>query len=107
MAEEYDVIVIGAGAAGEHAAGRCTDAGLRTAVAEHELVGGECSYWACMPSKTLLRPGQVITAARRVPGARSGRHRRPGRGQPPLCQTRLRHRSEANLCTEQGETGTT
>ena len=69
MAEEYDVIVIGAGAAGEHAAGRCTDAGLRTAVAEHELVGGECSYWACMPSKTLLRPGQVITAARRVPGA--------------------------------------
>ncbi len=69
MAEEYDVIVIGAGAAGEHAAGRCTDAGLRTAVVEHELVGGECSYWACMPSKTLLRPGQVITAARRVPGA--------------------------------------
>ncbi|MGP0025311.1 MAG: FAD-dependent oxidoreductase [Streptosporangiaceae bacterium] len=69
MAEEYDVIVIGAGAAGEHASGRCTDAGLRTAVVEHELVGGECSYWACMPSKTLLRPGQVITAARRVPGA--------------------------------------
>ncbi|HEY3701739.1 MAG TPA: NAD(P)/FAD-dependent oxidoreductase, partial [Acidimicrobiales bacterium] len=49
--------------------GRCTDAGLRTAVVERELVGGECSYWACMPSKTLLRPGQVLAAARRVPGA--------------------------------------
>jgi dihydrolipoamide dehydrogenase len=69
MAEEFEVIVLGGGPAGEHAVGRCTDAGLSTAVVEHELVGGECSYWACMPSKTLLRPGQVLAAARRVPGA--------------------------------------
>ena len=69
MADQFDVIVLGGGPAGEHAVGRCTDAGLSTAVVEHELVGGECSYWACMPSKTLLRPGQVLAAARRVPGA--------------------------------------
>jgi dihydrolipoamide dehydrogenase len=69
MADEYDVIVVGGGPAGEHAVGRCTDAGLTTAVVERELVGGECSYWACIPSKTLLRPGQVLAAARRVPGA--------------------------------------
>ena len=69
MTDEYEVIVVGGGPAGEHAVGRCTDAGLSTALVEHELVGGECSYWACMPSKTLLRPGQVLAAARRVPGA--------------------------------------
>jgi dihydrolipoamide dehydrogenase len=69
MTDEYDVIVVGGGPAGEHAVGRCTDAGLSTALVEHELVGGECSYWACMPSKSLLRPGQVLAAARRVPGA--------------------------------------
>jgi dihydrolipoamide dehydrogenase len=69
MAEQFDVIVLGGGPAGEHAVGRCTDAGLSTALVENELVGGECSYWACMPSKTLLRPGQVLAAARRVPGA--------------------------------------
>jgi dihydrolipoamide dehydrogenase len=69
MADTYDVIVVGGGPAGEHAVGRCTDAGLSTVVVEHELVGGECSYWACIPSKTLLRPGQVLAAARRVPGA--------------------------------------
>ena len=69
MADQFDVIVVGGGPAGEHAVGRCTEAGLSTALVEHELVGGECSYWACMPSKTLLRPGQVLAAARRVPGA--------------------------------------
>jgi pyruvate/2-oxoglutarate dehydrogenase complex dihydrolipoamide dehydrogenase (E3) component len=69
MADEYDVIVVGGGPAGEHAVGRCVDSGLSTAIVERELVGGECSYWACMPSKTLLRPGQVLAAARRVPGA--------------------------------------
>jgi pyruvate/2-oxoglutarate dehydrogenase complex dihydrolipoamide dehydrogenase (E3) component len=69
MPEEFDVIVLGGGAVGEHAVGRCADAGLSTALVERELVGGECSYWACMPSKTLLRPGQVLAAARRVPGA--------------------------------------
>ncbi|HEV8649814.1 MAG TPA: NAD(P)/FAD-dependent oxidoreductase [Actinomycetes bacterium] len=70
MAEEFDVIVIGAGPAGENAAGRCSEGGLSTALVEAELVGGECSYWACMPSKALLRPGEVLAAARRVPGAR-------------------------------------
>jgi len=63
------VVVVGGGPAGENAAGRCADAGLRVALVERELVGGECSYWGCIPSKTLLRPGDVVAAARRVPGA--------------------------------------
>jgi pyruvate/2-oxoglutarate dehydrogenase complex dihydrolipoamide dehydrogenase (E3) component len=65
----YDVIVIGAGPAGEVAAGRLAEAGLRVAMVERELVGGECSYWGCIPSKTLIRPGDVLAATRRVPGA--------------------------------------
>ncbi|MBD3779209.1 MAG: NAD(P)/FAD-dependent oxidoreductase [Micrococcales bacterium] len=65
----YDVVVIGAGAVGENAADRAGRLGLTVAVVEHELVGGECSYWACMPSKALLRPGAVLAAARAVPGA--------------------------------------
>lgn len=68
-ATEFDVVVIGAGPAGENVAGRCADGGLAVAVVERELVGGECSYWGCIPSKALLRPGDVIAAARRVPGA--------------------------------------
>src|ERR687885_372174 len=67
--DSYDVIVIGAGPAGENAAGRVAGHGLSVAIVERELVGGECSYWGCIPSKTLLRPGDVIAAARRVPGA--------------------------------------
>jgi dihydrolipoamide dehydrogenase len=66
---EYDVIVIGAGAVGENAADRAGRTGLSVVIVEAELVGGECSYWACMPSKALLRPGQVIAAARGVGGA--------------------------------------
>jgi dihydrolipoamide dehydrogenase len=65
----FDVVVIGAGPAGENAAGRCADGGLSVAIVERELVGGECSYWGCIPSKTLIRPGDVIAAARRTPGA--------------------------------------
>ncbi|HEX2072696.1 MAG TPA: NAD(P)/FAD-dependent oxidoreductase [Geodermatophilus sp.] len=66
---EVDVVVIGGGPAGEVLAGRCADRGLSTVLVERELVGGECSYWGCIPSKTLLRPGDVLAAARRVPGA--------------------------------------
>ncbi|HEX3089934.1 MAG TPA: NAD(P)/FAD-dependent oxidoreductase [Ilumatobacteraceae bacterium] len=69
MSENFDVVVIGAGASGENVAGRVAAGGLTAAVVEAELVGGECSYWACMPSKGLLRPGEMIAAAQRVPGA--------------------------------------
>lgn len=69
-ATEYDLIVIGAGAVGENVADRATQGGLRTVIVEAELVGGECSYWACMPSKTLLRSAAVLRAAQRVGGAR-------------------------------------
>ena len=69
MPDSYDVVVLGAGPAGETVAGRCAEGGLSVALVEPELVGGECSYWGCIPSKTLIRPGDVLAAARRVPGA--------------------------------------
>lgn len=69
-ASDYDVVVLGAGPVGENVADRTRAAGLSTAVVESELVGGECSYWACMPSKALLRPAIARADARRVPGLR-------------------------------------
>ena len=67
--ESFDVIVIGAGPAGEVAAGDLAAQGRSVALVEAELVGGECAFYACMPSKALLRPGEVLAEARRVPGA--------------------------------------
>jgi dihydrolipoamide dehydrogenase len=67
---EFDVVVIGAGPAGEVCSGRLGEAGLEVAVVEGHLVGGECSFYGCMPSKSLLRPDQALAEARRIPGAR-------------------------------------
>jgi pyruvate/2-oxoglutarate dehydrogenase complex dihydrolipoamide dehydrogenase (E3) component len=65
----FDVVVLGAGPAGEVCAGRLAQRGLDVVVVEQHLVGGECSFYACMPSKALLRPGQAVAEARRIPGA--------------------------------------
>jgi len=68
QASEFDVIVVGAGPAGETVASRRCARGMRTALVERELLGGECAYWACIPSKTLLRPGELLGEAERTAG---------------------------------------
>src|ERR1700738_1982124 len=68
--QEFDAVVLGAGPVGQTAADRARAAGLSVAVVERELVGGECSYWACVPSKALLRPVIAVSDARRIDGAR-------------------------------------
>jgi glycine/D-amino acid oxidase-like deaminating enzyme len=70
VTDEFDVVVIGAGPIGQNAAERARAAGLRVGLVERELVGGECSYWACVPSKALLRPVIALADVRRVDGAR-------------------------------------
>jgi pyruvate/2-oxoglutarate dehydrogenase complex dihydrolipoamide dehydrogenase (E3) component len=73
MSEQtYDVVVIGAGPVGENAADRAVRGGLKTVLVDHERFGGECSYWACIPSKALLRPGNLLAAAKRMPGVPVG-----------------------------------
>ena len=73
MADEVDVVILGMGPGGETAAGRLLSAGAKVAVVEQELIGGECAYWACIPSKTVLRPAEASTGVRRAAGAGGAR----------------------------------
>ncbi len=68
MAERVDVVVLGLGPAGESVAGQLAEAGLSVVGVEERLVGGECPYWGCVPSKMMIRAGNLLAEARRIPG---------------------------------------
>ena len=84
MSRAFDVIVIGAGPAGEVVAGELAERGPTVALVERELIGGECSFWACMPSKALLRPGELLDEIARVPGVAEARDAASSTS-PPRC----------------------
>ena len=77
MNTDYDVVVLGGGAPGEHCAAALAAGGVRVALVERDLLGGECSYWGCIPSKTLLRPGEAVAARPQRAGRPRGGDREP------------------------------
>jgi pyruvate/2-oxoglutarate dehydrogenase complex dihydrolipoamide dehydrogenase (E3) component len=105
MADQFDVVVLGVGPGGEVAAERLLGGGRRVALVERELLGGECAYWACIPSKTLLRPPEVRAEADRAPGTE-----RPSLDWPALRDYRdwmIRHLDDSGQVTGWEQLGAT